>query len=88
MPAMRTIEERIAQFVPTELGFDETVLGERDKQVLTKLVEAARYIDDIFLRQVSPHNPEWLAELEASERGEDRDLLHYFRIMFGPWDRL
>jgi hypothetical protein len=88
MPAMRTIEERIAQFVPTELGFDETVLGERDKQVLRKLVEAARYIDDIFLRQVSPHNPEWLAELEASEGSEDRDLLHYFRIMFGPWDRL
>lgn len=84
----KTIEDRITQFVPTELTFDETLLGDKEKQVLKKLVEAARFMDEIFLRQVSPRNPEWLAELEASERSEDRDLLHYFRIMFGPWDRL
>jgi hypothetical protein len=84
----KTIQEWIAEFVPTELSFDESLLGEKEKQVLKKLVEAARYIDEIFLRQVSPHNPEWLAELEASEGSEARDLLHYFRIMFGPWDRL
>jgi len=34
-----TIEERIRQFSPTELTFDETLLSERDKQVLRKLVE-------------------------------------------------
>jgi len=84
----KTLEERIAQFSATELTFDETLLGERDKQVLKKLAEAARYMDEIFLRQVSPRNPEWLAQLEASEASEDEALLHYFRIMFGPWDRL
>ncbi len=83
-----TIEERIRQFSPTELTFDETLLSERDKQVLRKLVEAARYMDEIFLRQVSPHNPEWLAQLETSVASEDKALLHYFRIMIGPWDRL
>lgn len=84
----KTLEERIAQFSATELTFDETLLGERDKQVLKKLIEGARYMDEIFLRQVSPRNPEWLAQLEASEASEDEALLHYFRIMFGPWDRL
>ncbi|HUV73253.1 MAG TPA: peptidase, partial [Anaerolineae bacterium] len=84
----KTIEERIAQFVPTELTFDQSLLGERDRQVLGKIVEASRFMDEIFLRQVSPRNPEWLAQLESSDRAEDRDLLHYFRIMYGPWDRL
>jgi hypothetical protein len=84
----QTIEERIEQFPATELSFDETLLGEKDKQVLKKLVEAARCMNQIFLRQVSPRNPEWLAQLEASKKSEDKTLLHYFRIMFGPWDRL
>lgn len=84
----KTIGERIAQFVPTTLTFDEGLLGERDRQVLGKVVEAARLMDAIFLRQVSPRNPEWLARLESSQAAEDRDLLHYFRIMYGPWDRL
>ena len=84
----KTIEERIAQFTPTELSFDQTLLGERDKRVLKKLIEAARLMDGIFLRQVSPRCPDWLAQLEA-EHGEGNEaLLHYFRIMFGPWDRL
>ena len=84
----KTIEERIRQFPATELTFDETLLSERDKQVLKGLGEAARYMDEIFLRQVSPRNPGWLSHLEASPRDEDKALLHYFRIMFGPWDRL
>jgi hypothetical protein len=84
----RTIEERIAQFVPTELTFDEGPLSEDDRAVLRKIVEASRFMDDIFLRQVSPWNPEWLARLESSHRDGDKQLLHYFRIMYGPWDRL
>jgi hypothetical protein len=84
----RTMRERIAQFVPTELTFDQSLLGENDKRVLRKIVEASRFMDDIFLRQVSPGNPELLARLESSQTDEDRESLHYFRIMFGPWDRL
>jgi hypothetical protein len=84
----RTIEERIRQFSPTELSFDEDLLGETEKQVLKKLVKVAHYMGQIFLRQVSPRNPERLAQLERSERADDKTLLHYFRIMIGPWDRL
>jgi hypothetical protein len=84
----KTIGETIAQFVPTELTFDEDLLGDRDRRVLRKIVEASLYMDEIFLRQVSPRNPEWLAWLESSEAAEDRELLHLFCIMYGPWDRL
>ncbi|MDH4207430.1 MAG: peptidase [Anaerolineae bacterium] len=84
----KTMTKRIGQFVPTELSFDESQLGRRDREVLSKLVEASRFMDDIFLRQVSPHNPQWRARLEASSAARDKELLHYFRIMYGPWDRL
>jgi hypothetical protein len=84
----KTLQQRIAQFVPVELSFDPSLLGESEKRVLQLLVEASRYMDAIFLRQVSAGNPEWLAQLERSPLAEDRDVLHYFRIMFGPWDRL
>jgi hypothetical protein len=84
----QTIGERIAQFVPTELTFDYDLLSPSERLVLRKVVEASRFMDDIFLRQVSPQNPRWLAQLESSQRAEDKDLLRYFRIMFGPWDRL
>ncbi len=82
------IGDRIAQFVPTELSFDESLLSRSDKRLLRKVVEASHFLDQIFLRQVSPHNPEWLDLLKSSSRPEDRELLHYFRIMYGPWDRL
>ena len=84
----KTLRDRIAQFVPTELAFDESLLSDSDRRALRKIVEASRLMDEIFLRQVSPGNPERLARLESSQRPEDRDVLHYFRIMFGPWDRL
>ncbi len=83
-----SIEQRIRQFPAIQLSFDEALLGARDKRVLKKLIEASQYMDEIFLRQVSPHNPKWLSALETSRRADDQVLLHYFRIMFGPWDRL
>jgi hypothetical protein len=45
----KTIGERIAQFAPTTLTFDESLLGERDRQVLAKVVEAASVMEEIFL---------------------------------------
>ena len=37
----KTMQERIGQFVVTELTSEETLLCERDTEVLKKLVEAA-----------------------------------------------
>ncbi len=84
----KSLQQRIAQFVPAQLSSDLGLLSESERRVLQKLVEASRYMDSIFLRQVSARNPEWLAQLERSPLAGDRDVLHYFRIMYGPWDRL
>ncbi|HPR64428.1 MAG TPA: peptidase [Thermoanaerobaculia bacterium] len=78
----RTIADRMARYVPVEIAWNRAALSEEDHAVLAKLVEAARIMDDIFLRQVDPRNPEWLAGIT------DPVTRDYFWLNFGPWDRL
>src|SRR5690606_5203317 len=53
-----------------------------------KLVEAAKIFDAVFLRQVSPLNPTYLAELVRDDSPLGRARLHSFRLNAGPWSRL
>jgi len=89
-PGVSTEElaRRVAQFAPAEIDFDDSTLEPWEREVLTRLVAASDLMQEIFLIQVSPRNPEWRARLERT-RGEGReDALAYFDIMAGPWDRL
>lgn len=82
------LARRVAQFAPAEIDFDDTTLEPWEREVLTRLVAASDLMQEIFLIQVSPQNPEWRARLERA-RGVGRDeALAYFDIMAGPWDRL
>lgn len=82
------LRRRVAQFAPATLDFDDSTLQPWEKQVLAKLVEASRVLHDIFFIQVSPKNPDYLAQLR-SQQGAGKDAaLEYFDIMVGPWDRL
>lgn len=82
------LERKLARFAPVTIGFDASLLSEEDRRVLEPLLGAAQLMDSIFRRQVAPENPEWWLELsEADWPGAD-DARAYFRIMFGPWDRL
>lgn len=79
------IEARRAQFVPQTLTTDVGYLSPGDVEALGALVEAARAVDDIFKRQAWRGNPALaprVAEL-SSQAAKD-----YYRIMYGPWDRL
>jgi hypothetical protein len=82
------IKERVAQFVPTEITYDESVLKEEQKQVLNKLVLAAKLIDKIFWKQASHVGLEWKARLEQMDNPAAKDYLLYLIINFGPFDRL
>jgi hypothetical protein len=82
------IERRVAQFAPATIDFDDSTLEPWEKQVLSRLVAASDVMQELFLLQVSPRNPDWQRELErASGAGKDAALA-YFDIMAGPWDRL
>ena len=56
------VAERLAQFEPTDLVADVSSLSEGELRVLEMLVQAARSMDEIFLRQVWQGNPELQAD--------------------------
>jgi hypothetical protein len=76
-----------ARFAPVNIGADVTKLPESERQVLRKLVEAARLLDAIFLRQVWAGNESLLLELLGDPSPLGRARLRYFLIMKGPWSR-
>ena len=82
------IERRLAQFAPVRVTFDESLLDDRGRQAMKRLVQASDVLDDLFRDQVWPGNEalaEALAEAEGPGIGAARE---YFDIMYGPWDRL
>ncbi len=82
------VQKRLAQFAAVPLSADLSALTAEDRQVLAKLVEAARLMDEIFLRQAWIGNPEmrqWLAGYQGEHAEAARQ---YFTLNFGPWDRL
>ena len=84
---------RLSQLPRTVIDYDRSLLNENERQVVAKLIEASRYIDQIFWRQVSEENPGIMARLEqqASRAGAtalDRAGYEYFIANRGRWDRL
>ncbi len=81
------IEERLRAYAPVHLRADTSVLDENQQKVLLKLVEAAKAIDPAFWHQSAHEALAVRAELEASKRPEDRTILEYVLINYGPFDR-
>ncbi len=91
-----------ARFAPADIVADTRALPESERRALGKLVEAARFMDSLFLRQVWAGNDALLQRLareasgareaqmsrEARMSNEAVDRLHYFLINKGPWSRL
>jgi len=82
------IEERLAKFAPTEMTYDESLLSGEQKQVLEKLVLAAKVIDKIFWKQASHVGLSILEDFQEADNVAANDFLRYLRINFGPYDRL
>ncbi len=85
---MQVLKKKIAQFVPTEIRYDQSLLNDRQKEVIKNLFFASQLIDSIYLDQVYAKNREILYRLEHSRDALDHLRLEYFKIMFGPFDRL
>ena len=82
------LRHRLARFAPVTLTFDESLLDASQKRVLVRLVEASDLLDAIFLDQVWRGNSELEGMLrERQDPGTDAARA-YFKIMYGPWDRL
>ena len=88
IPDVERLGEMRARFEPVEIGGDLSGLPEGEQKALAKLIEAARVMDALFLRQVWAGNDSLLLELVSDASPLGRARLHYFRINKGPWSRL
>lgn len=87
LPRM-TLDEQIARFAPVTLTADLSLLPKQDRKALEHLYAAARFIDEIYFRQVWEGNPKLLEQLRADTSAEGKKKLHYFLINMGPWSLL
>ena len=76
------------RFAPADIGADISRLPEAERLALRHLIEAARDIDGLFLRQVWAGNPALLLELQADRSPDGQARLRYFLLNKGPWSRL
>ena len=84
------VPSRLAQLPETPIDYERSLLTEQQREVVARLIEASKLIDEIFLRQVSEDNPEvrrMLADA-ATTSSLHQSALRYFDIMYGRWDRL
>ncbi len=103
MPSAAELRTMTSRFAPATIRADVSALPQNERRALGKLVEAARVMDALFLRQVWAGNDALLQDLSRSAlvavrtpgaggTVEALDLplarLHYFLINKGPWSRL
>jgi hypothetical protein len=84
------VETRLQQLPKTPIDYDRSLLNENEKQVVAKLIEASKFIDEIYWRQVSEENPSYRSRLaaQASASAHDQAGYDYFIANKGRWDRL
>jgi hypothetical protein len=84
------VAERLRQLPRTDIDYDRSLLSDEDQRVVTKLVDAAKLMDEIFWLQVSEKNRDWFLALSEAAKVSSlhQAAFDYFIAMKGPWDRL
>ncbi|MDT5270448.1 MAG: hypothetical protein QOH49_2634 [Acidobacteriota bacterium] len=82
------LNAKIRRFAPTVITADTSRLSAGDRRALAKVVEAARLLDPLFLRQVWSGNVALERRLQADTTPLGRARLHYFMLNDGPWSQL
>ncbi|HTV02695.1 MAG TPA: hypothetical protein VMF13_19245 [Luteitalea sp.] len=82
------LSTRAARFAPADIGADVSKLPESERAALRHLIEAARGLDGLFLRQVWAGGPSMLLQLQQDRTAAGPGRLRYFVLNKGPWSRL
>jgi hypothetical protein len=88
IPDLPALQSMAARFAPTALKVDITSLSPGDRQALTKLVQAARIVNRIFMRQFWRGDLALYEKLQQDKSPLGRARLHYFWINKGPWSEI
>jgi hypothetical protein len=82
------LAERLAKWKPVEMPFHSDRLTARERQEVEKLVEACRYLEDIYWRQSDPEGLTLYQELAGSQTPRDLKLRRFLFINGGRFDLL
>jgi len=80
--------QQLAKYARHEMACNLDLLDENQRAVLDELVFAAKVIDGIFFTQVYGRNAEIRDGLAAGSGPDNEMLAEFFRINYGPFDRL
>ena len=85
---LASLQKMAFRFAPTEVGADLSRLPSQERATLARIVEAARLMDTLYLRQVWAGNLPLLLELSEDATPLGRARLHLFALQKGPWSSL
>ncbi len=88
LPDEAALRRADARYAPVDLRVDISRLPASESEALAKLVEAARVMDALFLRQVWGGNGALLVRLSSDPTPLGRARLAAFLRNKGPWSRL
>ncbi len=81
------LEKNAAQLVPVTLTTDTSALPDSEKKALEHIIDAARAMDPIFLRQAWGGNLDLQGKLASDTTALGKARYHLFRQNVGPWLR-
>ena len=88
MQVVPDLEQRLARFRLVHMPFDAPGLTAREQKMIAKLVDACRYLDDIYWRQVDPDGLQLYQSLEGKTSKQDVNLRRYLWINGSRFDLL
>ncbi|MFO7934955.1 MAG: Zn-dependent hydrolase [Bacteroidales bacterium] len=78
----RLIDRKVNEFAGAELTADISHLSDNQKEMFKLLFRIADIMDQIYWEQVFPDREAAISSMT------DEDLIRFFRINYGPWERL
>ncbi len=80
------LDQRLAKFRRVRMPFRSAGLSARERQLVTKLVEASHYLEDIYWRQSDPAGLALYSSLAGSKNAEDAKLRRFLFINGSRFD--
>ena len=88
MQVVPDLSQRLAKFRRVEMPFHSAGLTAREVKLVGKLVDASRYLEEIYWRQIDPDGLTLYESLSASKNPKDEMLRRYIWINASRFDLL
>src|ERR1700687_1082246 len=80
------LTQRLGKIRRVDLPLHSAGFTEREKKLVGKLVDASRYLEDIYWRQIDPEGLTLYQSLATSKSPKDQELRHYLWINGSRFD--